>query len=328
MTADVRSVADPLRRLVRGRVAASEPMAPLTSLRVGGSAALFVEPVDEDDLERAAAVLGGLDPAPEVLVVGRGSNLLVSDRGFPGVVVHPGPGFEWIEGLDAPGAGGASVQAGGGTPLPKVGNWAARRSLAGLEFAVAIPGSVGGGVRMNAGAHGSSVGEVLAWARVLRLASGARETLAAEALRFSYRGSAVGPTDVVCAAGFRLEPGRAPDIAARMEAYRLHRSETQPTEAANAGSMFRNPSPPGEEPGTAGYLIETAGLKGATAGRAEVSRLHANFFLARAGATAQDVHDLMVRVQRAVEAASGVVLVPEIRLVGVFDGAGDLRTGA
>jgi UDP-N-acetylmuramate dehydrogenase len=313
------SLAESLRHVATGRVATAEPLAPFTSFRVGGPAAVLVEPVDEEDLVRVAGVLA--EREPEVLVIGRGTNLLVSDLGFPGVVVRLGAGFEWISGPDEQDPA-TSVQAGGGAALPRVANYAARRALTGLEFAVAIPATVGGGVRMNAGAHGSSISAVLRWARVLGLRSGARQTLTPETLELAYRHSSIAATDVVCAAGFALVPGKRAEIARKMDEYRLHRNVTQPAEAPNAGSMFRNP-----EGTSAGYLIESAGLKGSMAGRVEVSSRHANFFLAHPGATAQQVHDLMVRVQRAVEEHSGVVLVPEIRVVGSFERADLLRRG-
>ena len=325
--AQLAALAASLGRAVGGRVTTSEPLAPFTSLRLGGPAAILVEPIDEDDLLRVAEVLAGPRSghagaggsavgaaAVDVLVVGRGTNLLVSDRGFPGVVVRLGSGFEWISG------GGPSIEAGGGAPLPRVANYAARRSLAGMEFAVAIPATVGGGVRMNAGAHGSSISSVLAWARILGLTTGVQQTLSPQSLDLDYRKSSLTATDVVCAAGFTLRSADPAEIGRRMEAYRMHRSTTQPAEAPNAGSMFRNPAG-----SSAGLLIEAAGLKGRAVGRVEVSRRHANFFLAHPGATAQQVHDLMVVVQRTVEEHAGVVLVPEVRVVGTFDGSDGLR---
>ena len=317
MQPPLSSLADALRRVAAGRVATSQSLARFTSLRVGGAAAVLVEPTDEDDLVRVAEVLAAGEP--DVLVIGRGTNLLVSDDGFPGVVVRLGSGFEWISGAAGNGPP-ASITAGGGAALPRVANFAARRSLTGLEFAVAIPATVGGGVRMNAGAHGSSISSVLAWARVLGLRSGVRQTLSPETLDLAYRRSSIAATDVVCAAGFVLTEGDRAEIARRMDAYRVHRAQTQPAEAPNAGSMFRNPA--GD---SAGRLIEAAGLKGSAAGSVEVSARHANFFLAHPGASAQQVHDLMVRVQDAVAEQFGVVLVPEVRVVGAFDGAERLR---
>lgn len=297
-----------------GKVALSSPLAPSTSFRLGGPAGILIEPKDERDLEIAGAAVShhGLD----VLVLGRGSNVLIGDDGFPGLVIRLGKGFEQIRA-----AGADGVEAGGGANLPQVANWARRRSLAGMEFAVAIPATVGGGVAMNAGAHGSSLSEVLESVRVCLLAEGRTVQFAAADLDMSYRKTALPSGSLVCAATFRLAPGDPREIAARMERYRIHRSDTQPADAPNAGSTFRNP--PGN---SAGKLIEATGLKGHRIGGAEVSPKHANFFVAHPGATAQDVFDLIVFVQKAVEEAQGIRLLPEVRIIGFFDHADELKT--
>jgi UDP-N-acetylmuramate dehydrogenase len=311
----LRRAAEEIGPRATGRVKYHEPLAPFTSFRVGGPAGVLVEPKNETDLEVTGSVVArlGLD----VLVLGRGSNVLIGDDGFPGVVIRMGKGFEWIRA-----AGEDGVEAGGGANLPQVANWARRRGLAGMEFSVAIPATVGGGVAMNAGAHGSSLSEVVESVRVCRLAEGRTDELSVEDLQMSYRQTAVGPGSLVCSARFRLHPGNPAEIAARMEKYRIHRSDTQPSEAPNAGSTFRNP--PGA---SAGGLIEAAGLKGHRIGGAEVSPKHANFFFARPGARAQDVFDLMVHVQAEVRKNSGVTLVPEVRIIGFFDNADALETG-
>ncbi|HEX2178780.1 MAG TPA: UDP-N-acetylmuramate dehydrogenase [Actinomycetota bacterium] len=310
----LRRAAEEIAAGATGRVKFSEPLAPFTSFRVGGPAGVLVEPKNETDLEVTGSVVSrlGLD----VLVLGRGTNVLIGDEGFPGVVIRMGKGFEWIRA-----AGEHGVEAGGGANLPQVANWAKRRGLSGMEFATAIPATVGGGVAMNAGAHGSSLSEVLESARVCHLAEGRTEELSMEDLQMSYRKTSVGPGSLVCSARFRLAPGDPAEIASRMERYRGHRTETQPSEAPNAGSTFRNP--PGH---SAGGLIEAAGLKGFRIGGAEVSSKHANFFFARPGARAQDVFDLMVHVQAEVEQAAGVTLVPEVRIIGFFDHADALKT--
>lgn len=297
-----------------GKVALSESLAPFTSFRVGGPAGLLVEPAGEQDLEIAGSVVSrlGLD----VLILGRGTNVLIGDDGFPGLVVRMGKGFEWIRA-----SGDDGVQAGGGANLPQVANWARRRSLTGMEFSVAIPATVGGGVAMNAGAHGSSLSEVLESVRVCLLAEGRTVELSVADLEMSYRKSVLPAGSLVSSATFRLEPGDPKAIGARMEQYRLHRSDTQPADAPNAGSTFRNP--PGN---SAGKLIEGAGLKGHRIGGAEVSTKHANFFVARPGATAQDVFDLIVYVQKTVEETQGVRLLPEVRIIGFFENADELMT--
>ncbi|HYN99108.1 MAG TPA: UDP-N-acetylmuramate dehydrogenase [Actinomycetota bacterium] len=310
----LRRAASEIGAASTGKVAFKEPLAPFTSFRVGGPAGVLVEPRDEKDLEAAGSVVArmGLD----VLILGRGTNVLIGDDGFPGVVIRMGKGFEWIRA-----AGTDGVEAGGGANLPQVANWARRRSLAGMEFSVAIPATVGGGVAMNAGAHGSSLSDVLESARVCYLAEGRTEEVAAADLNMSYRKTAVGPGSLVCSARFRLSAGDPAEIAARMEKYRVHRTETQPADAPNAGSTFRNP--PGQ---SAGALIESAGLKGHRIGGAEVSDKHANFFFARPGAKAQDVFDLMVFVQSTVDKEHGVRLLPEVRIIGFFDNADELKT--
>lgn len=166
---------------------------------------------------------------------------------------------------------------------------------------------------MNAGAHGRSIADVLKTARVFHLDQGLIEEYDSEGLAMSYRHTNLGAADVVTSASFKLDKGIASSIASSMEQYRAHRTATQPADAPNAGSMFTNPV---ED--SAGRLIESFGMKGHRVGNAEVSTKHANFFLAHPGATAQDIYDLMALVQASVEQASGVTLVPEIRIVGSF----------
>lgn len=278
----------------------------LTSLKVGGTAALLAEPRDEHDLLCLAAAIN--ESGVACLVLGRGTNLLLSDKGFPGVVIRLGKGFEWIRGE------GRSVEAGGATPLPQVSNWAARRSLTGMEFAIAIPASVGGAVRMNAGAHHSEVSQVFVSARICRMAKARIDSLSRDMLHMGYRSTLLGSKDVVCSAVFELRPGEGDAIDRRMKDHRAHRLSTQPADQPNAGSFFKNPAG-----SSAGGLIESAGLKGSRIGGAEVSHKHANFLVAYRGATAQDVYDLMAMVQAKVAAETGVLLTPEIHMVGEFD---------
>ncbi|MGH2719120.1 MAG: UDP-N-acetylmuramate dehydrogenase [Actinomycetota bacterium] len=302
-------VAEQLQGAISGTVARDAPLAPGTSFRLGGAAAVLVEAASEEDLVTAGriAATAGL----EVLALGRGSNVLISDRGFPGVVVRLGKGFEWIHA--APGG----AEAGGAAPLPRLANWAARRGLSGLEFAIAIPASLGGAVRMNAGAHNSSFSAVLESARIYHLGAAAAREIPTSRLAMGYRSTGLGPADIVCSARLRLMPADPAEIAERIQRFREHRAAAQPAEPRNAGSMFRNPAAGGPP---AGRLIESAGLKGFRIGGAEVSARHANFFLARPGATAQDVYQLLAAVQARVQEASGVRLAPEVRLIGAFEG--------
>ncbi|HEY2666085.1 MAG TPA: UDP-N-acetylmuramate dehydrogenase [Actinomycetota bacterium] len=309
-----------LRSSVRGEVTTDAPLAAFTSFRLGGAAAILVEAHDESDLVATASVAA--TSCLPILSLGRGSNMLVSDRGYPGIVVRLGKGFEWI--ADS----GDGLEAGGATPLPRLANRAAGRGLSGLEFTVAIPASLGGAVRMNAGAHGSSLSEVLDWVRLYRLGDPAPAVLPAAELGMRYRSTNLDDNDVVCAARLALTPappGETGEIALRMQRYRDHRAATQPGEARNAGSMFKNPV---DTPGvSAGRLIEESGMKGHRAGGAEVSGKHANFFLARPGSTAGDVHRLLVEVQAAVFERTGVLLTPEVRLIGSFEQPDLMRAG-
>jgi UDP-N-acetylmuramate dehydrogenase len=300
-------IAEALGASVEGKVSLDEPLARFTTYRLGGPATIYLEPASKNDLTVLGSVLSHADPTPPVLVVGRGSNLVISDAGWPGIAIRLGSAFSTIEAADG------GLRAGGATALPLLANWAARRGLAGLEFTIAIPGSVGGAVRMNAGAHGTEIKDRLARAEVFNVTAGASHARATDSFDFSYRHSNLTDTEIVLSASFELTEEDAGGVKARMEAYRKHRADTQPGAVQNAGSVFRNP--PGDH---AGRLVEATGLKGFSVGGASVSELHANFFIAAEGSTAQDVFDLVGEVRRRVLEAHGVGLTPEIRFVGAF----------
>lgn len=304
---DPAEVADRLDGKIKGSVTLDAPLARSTTFRLGGNAEVLIHVTDEDDLKAISDAVSGTQLPLHIL--GRGSNVLISDAGVKGVVVRLGKGFEWIRDTED------KISAGGLTPFPKVANRAWRLGLGGLEFCVAIPATVGGAVRMNAGAHDSSVSEVLISASVFSLLRGTSQDMDPEALGMTYRESSLGPTDIVCAASFGLKPDDPALIEERMKAYRDHRTQTQPVDAPNAGSTFRNP-----EGDSAGRLIEESGLKGTKVGGAKVSELHANFFVATEGATSQDIYDLMTQVQSKVEEDHGVLLVPEVHPIGEFSG--------
>jgi UDP-N-acetylmuramate dehydrogenase len=316
---DAPRVADFLAGRVKGRVETARPLAMLTTYRLGGPASVYAEPTDAEDivaLGRALNELRAEEVRIPVLSIGRGSNLVVSDDGWNGLVLRlGGEGFSWIE--SAPENGGA-LAAGAGTPLPLVANWAARRGFAGAEFLIAIPGSVGGAVRMNAGAHGREMADCLRTVQIFNLETLEVAERGAGELGYSYRTSNLTEDDVVLQAALNLEKQDLEVVRARMESYRQHRAATQPGALQNAGSVFKNP--PGDH---AGRLVEAAGLKGFKVGGARVSELHANFFVASAGARAQDVFDLVYEVRRRVLDAFGVELVPEIRFAGAFEARPD-----
>jgi UDP-N-acetylmuramate dehydrogenase len=300
---ELAAVADALEARLPGRVERDAPFGTLTTWRVGGRAAVMVRPVDVDDVRAVATSLPAAVPR---IVLGRGSNLLVADSGFPGVVVALGESFEGIE------IGAETVVAGGATALPVLARRCASAGRAGLGFYVGIPGSVGGAVRMNAGGHGRETVEVLRDATVVRLDGvGEPERRDLPALALGYRHSTLTDDDVVVAATFRVTGGDPGTLRAELGEIVRWRTEHQPG-GANAGSVFRNP--PGD---AAARLIDVeAGLRGTRVGGAVVSPKHANFIQAEPGATAADVHQLLGRVRDRVAAVTGVHLEPEVRRIG------------
>ncbi|MCC7077808.1 MAG: UDP-N-acetylmuramate dehydrogenase, partial [Acidimicrobiia bacterium] len=286
------------------------PLAPMTTYKVGGAAAVYVEPESEEELLIVRGVVQRHDVP--VLVMGRGSNMLVSDAGFPGVAMRLGSGFNWIE------YDGVSVRAGGATPLPFLARAVARHGLSRLEFGVGIPASVGGAVRMNAGGHGAVMQEVLTRVGVVGLSgvSGGVEERPASDLDMGYRRTNLASDEVVVWAEFALSRGERPEIEAAMAEIVHWRKDNQPA-GSSAGSIFKNP-----EGDSAGRLIDTAGCKGIRVGGAYVSDKHANFVIAEGWARAQDVYAVMRLVRERVREVHGVILEPEVRLVGHFEEQG------
>jgi UDP-N-acetylmuramate dehydrogenase len=310
----VSAVAAALQARLEGAVLEGELLAGYTTLKVGGPAAAMVRAESEADLVAVAQVCR--DHAVPWLVVGRGSNLLIADEGWAGVVVTLGRGFRgvWVA-PNAPADIGAAitVAAGAAEPMPVLANAVAAFSLGGLEFGVAIPGSLGGAVRMNAGAHGGQMRDVLLDATVVRLGSGAVETIPADALTMTYRHTTLPADAVVVRARLQLRRADPQTLAASMAAMRQWRREHQPVNQPSCGSVFRNP-----DGDSAGRLIEAAGMKGYRVGGAQVSDVHANFITVDPGSRAADVRAVILAVIAAVEADSGVHLQTEVVLAG-FD---------
>jgi UDP-N-acetylmuramate dehydrogenase len=309
--ATLDALAAELERALPGRVARDVPVASLTTYRLGGPLAVVARAERAADL---AVIAGHVDLARvPVLVVGRGSNLLVADRGFAGLGILLAGDFELVE-VDP---STAVVRAGAAAPLPLVARRAAAVGVAGLEFLVGIPGSVGGAVRMNAGGHGSETRDVLHRAWIVSLDHGSSASpveRSRDELGLRYRGSHVGAHDVVTAAELTGHADAPGACSARVDEVVRWRREHQPG-GANAGSVFRNP-----EGDSAGRLIDAAGCKGLRVGGAVVSPKHANFFQAEQGATADDVHRLVDTVRQRVADRWGIVLEPELRMLG-FDEA-------
>jgi UDP-N-acetylmuramate dehydrogenase len=291
-----------LRQAVGDRLRVGFPLAPLTSFRLGGPAALYLEAESRDDLAAVGAVLR--DGVP-LLVIGKGSNLLVSDEGFPGMVLRLGRSFRWV------GRDGDHLSAGGAMPLPALAGVAYQHGLAGLEFGVAIPASLGGSVRMNAGAHGHSLDEVLESAEVFDFEHDRFRVVPAAEAGFGYRRSALPEPAAVVGATLHLRPDDRDAIRREMDEARAWRRATQPLAEPNCGSVFKNP--PGDH---AARLIEEVGGKAMAIGAARVSEKHANFIVAAPGSTAGDVHRLMRSIQDRVRERFGVELEPEVRVVG------------
>jgi UDP-N-acetylmuramate dehydrogenase len=282
------------------------PLGPFTTYKVGGPAALFVDVVDHEVLARVGQAVAA--SGVPVLVVGNGSNLLVADAGFPGLALRLGDAFARVD-ID-----GTRVTAGGAALLPVVARQTVRAGLTGFEWAVGVPGSIGGAVRMNAGGHGSDMAASLSGVRVFDCRTGEDSRVPAPALELGYRRSSITADQVVVEATLDLavdEAGTGSDTLSEIVRWRR---ANQPG-GQNAGSVFTNP-----EGDSAGRLIDVAGCKGLRRGTAEVSTKHANFIQADAGGRADDVHALMVAVRDAVAEATGVRLHPETRLVGFPDG--------
>jgi UDP-N-acetylmuramate dehydrogenase len=306
VSADLAAAERILRAGLGDRLRSGVPLAPLTTFRIGGDAALYVEPDSDEDLvavHRAVEATG-----LPVVVVGKGSNILVSDRGFPGLVVRLGRGYRWAA------RDRDRLRAGAAMPLPALAGVASRHGLGGLEFGVAIPATLGGAVRMNAGAHEAELADVIERVELYRLGLGEHETIDRGGLGFSYRRSSLPGDAVVLGATLTLHERDAETIRERMAQAREWRRRTQPLAEPNCGSVFTNP--PGSH---AAALIDAAGLKGARVGGAAVSEKHANFIVADAGATAADVVTLIRLIQERVADALGVRLQPEVRLIGSFD---------
>ena len=286
-----------------GDVLIDEPMRKHTTWKIGGPADCMFIPKAKEQLAAAIAIMSR--HGVPWMVLGRGSNTLVTDKGIRGVVIKLGEGFDWVR-FD-----GDKVQAGGAYSFVSLSMMAAKQGLTGLEFAAGIPGSVGGAVYMNAGAHGSDVSRILTGAEVV-LESGELALLAAEDMRFAYRHSVLQERrGIVVSAAFQLAYGDRKEIAAAMATYKDRRMKTQPLKQACAGSVFRNP-----ENHYAARLIESSGLKGKRIGGAEVSTLHANFIVNTGNATAEDVLTLIQLIQETVSKQHGIRLIPEVLVVG------------
>jgi UDP-N-acetylmuramate dehydrogenase len=298
VTAGLAAARDVLGRRARADV----PIGELTTYRVGGNAALFVRAESDDDLRAVSDALQASGVA--VLVLGKGSNLLVAEAGFDGLALVLGDAFAQVA------IEGTVVRAGAAASLPVVARRTAAAGLTGFEWAVGVPGSIGGAVRMNAGGHGSDIAASLVGVRRFDLRNGQDTQVNTDELDLTFRRSNVARDQVVVEAELRLSVGDREEAEATIAEVVRWRRENQPG-GANAGSVFVNP--PDD---SAGRLVDLAGCKGLRYGTASVSTKHANFIQADDGGSSDDIFELMRVVQRQVHERTGVLLRPETRLVG------------
>jgi UDP-N-acetylmuramate dehydrogenase len=299
----IKLLADQLRQADVGKVWTDEPLANHTTWRIGGPADLLIQPKDKASLILAVQMIHRHNIPWSV--IGRGSNLLVRDGGIRGAVLKVAEGLSHCE------FRGEEVCVGAGYSMIRLAVETGKMGLTGMEFAGGIPGSVGGAVYMNAGAHGSDLSRILKQAEIL-FDNGETVVLTNKELEFAYRTSLLQrKKGIVLEAVFQLQKGDRKEIAAILASYKDRRRQTQPLQMPCAGSVFRNP--PGDH---AGRLIEAAGLKGFHYGGAQVSEIHANFIVNRGGATASDVLTLMDHIRRTILEKFGVDLHPEVLVVG------------
>ncbi len=287
---------------VRGRLTPNAPLAPLVWFKAGGAAEWLFEPADTDDL---CDFLRALDPTVPVMGLGLGSNLIVRDGGVPGVVVRLGKAFAKVA------ADGLTLSCGGGASGILVSSTARDAGIAGIEFLRSIPGTVGGFVRMNGGAYGREVADVLVEAQVVTR-DGTLTTLSRADLNYRYRHSDLPEGAIVVSATFRGEAGDSQAIQAEMDRIASAREASQPLRSKTGGSTFKNPD--GHK---AWALVDAAGCRGLRKGDAQVSEKHCNFLLNTGNATSADIEALGEEVRAKVLAASGVTLEWEIQRVGV-----------
>jgi UDP-N-acetylmuramate dehydrogenase len=301
-----------------GVLAVDAPLARCTSFRIGGLADILLAPTSVSMLATALATARRM--GLPVTILGGGTNVLVSDRGVRGLVVRLGRAFDYRRWEVAEDGSSAIVEAGAATRLAKLVAEAVQRSFGGIEFAAGIPGSVGGGALMNAGAFGGELSEAIDSVTGCTLAGEVVHRVRSQ-LDFSYRKLALADVLVITSVRFRLARSSNAKLRSTVQTVQAKRRTKQPLGFPNAGSIFKNPV--GE---FAGRLIEQAGLKGAVVGNAQVSPDHANFIVNLGGARAQDVRDLMSLVQGAVWRRSGIWLEPEVRLIGEWDEAASAST--
>ena len=307
---DITEIAEALGQWFRGNLQLNKPLADLTTFRIGGPAGLLAMPKGIEDLKLITQEIAssGMD----FFVLGHGSNVLISDLGFPGIVLVLGEGFKRIkrQGKD-------KVYVEAGCELNRLIAWTIERDLAGLELLAGIPGSIGGSVRMNAEAQGCSIGDTVREVSVLRLEGKevSDRQMPAQNMHFGYRKTDIEDNEIIYRVKLKLDNSGKDDLEARRKEVMRWRKKNQPLAKPSAGSIFRNPA------GTsAGELIDRCGLKGKRIGGAVVSEKHANFIVNTGGATARDVYELIDSIKEEVRSREGIELEEEIKLIGEMGG--------
>ncbi|MDG5788286.1 UDP-N-acetylmuramate dehydrogenase [Evansella sp. AB-P1] len=293
-----------LEALEIGKITENEPLKNHTTWKIGGPAKIFFEPSSVTNLKKGIEQI--VNSKSPWFVIGRGSNLLISDEGIDGVVIKLNENIADLE------QEGETIKVGAGYSLIKLATIMSKKGFSGLEFAGGIPGSVGGAVFMNAGAHGSDISQILVKCNIL-LPDGTFKWFTKEEMEFSYRTSRLQQKEkgICVEAVFQLRKGDKEKITKEMQKNKDYRRETQPWNYPCCGSVFRNPLP-----NHAGKLIEEAGLKGFSIGDAQVSTIHANFIVNKGNATAQNVLDLIDHIQQTIYDKYNVKMEPEVELVG------------
>ncbi|MBO8171142.1 MAG: UDP-N-acetylmuramate dehydrogenase [Bacillaceae bacterium] len=300
----MRELVKHLKEANVGTVLENEPLSNHTTWKIGGPADVLIIPGDKDGLVKSMKLVH--EHQVPWFVIGKGSNLLIRDGGIRGVV------FKLAEGLNHLRFEGERIHVGAGYSFIRLAIMAGKMGLKGLEFAGGIPGTVGGAIFMNAGAHGSDVSRILVDAEIL-LADGELKRFTGEELEFQYRTSVLQTKigGIVTEVTFQLQYGDRKEIAAAMASYKDRRMHTQPLKLPCAGSVFRNP-----QGDYAGRLIESAGLKGYRVGDAQISDIHANFIVNHGNARARDVLSIIEHVKRTIKEKYDIDMVPEVRVVG------------
>lgn len=287
-----------------GKVKRNERLSQHTTMKIGGPADIFIEPSSLENIQKVMTFLK--ERHIPWRAIGRGSNLLVSDKGIEGIVIKLGSGLDHLTINDS------TITVGGGHSLVSLSTLISKKGLSGLEFASGIPGSVGGAVYMNAGAHGSDISKILTKAHIL-LEDGSMEWISNDDMEFTYRTSLLQKKrpGIVLEAEFQLEKGDRTAIVSQMQKNKDYRKETQPWNFPCAGSIFRNPLP-----NYAGKLIEDAGLKGYQLGGAKISEMHGNFIVNAGNATAKDVLDLIQHIKDTILHLYGIKMETEVEIIG------------